>query len=77
MSTTLSVRAPRVVPARFPALFSPPPPPQAVQQQDDARTEQQAEEKIENKSAAKERLVQAITQAKVGSGVTLVAVPHN
>jgi hypothetical protein len=48
----------------------------AVQQNDDARAAQQNEQKLEAKAAAKDRLVQAITQAKVGKGVPLLPVPQ-
>jgi hypothetical protein len=47
-----------------------------VQQNDDARAAEQNEQKLEAKAAAKDRLVQAITQAKVGKGVPLLPVPQ-
>ena len=47
-----------------------------MQQNDDARAAEQNERKLEAKAAAKDRLVQAITQAKVGKGVPLLPVPQ-
>ena len=51
-------------------------PPHTVHQQDDLHAASIAKQHADAQAAAKSRLVEAITQAKVGKAVQLVAAPH-